>query len=49
MLAADLGAAFGAMAAVPPVGGALNKASVGSWAPLRATGNPIMTKTAPLT
>ena len=33
MLAADLGAAFGAMAAVLPAGGALNKASVGSWAP----------------
>ena len=49
VLAADLGAAFGAMAAVPPVGGALNKASVGSWAPRRATHLPIMTKTAPLT
>ena len=42
MLAADLGAAFGAMAAVLPVGGALNKASVGSWAPRRAKRMPIL-------
>ena len=47
MLAADLGAAFGAMVAVLPVGGALNKGSVGSWAPRRGSRIPIMTKTAP--